>query len=333
MIWRRLVVRAMWGAAISLAVLGGGAFALDRVADLREARAEAEFPPLGQFIEVEGRSIHAFVRGAGPDLVLIHGAGGNLRDWTLGILPELAKHFRVIAFDRPGLGWSDRAPGYGDSAFSTRAETPREQARILQAAADQLNVKNPLVMGHSFGGSVALAWGLERPENTAALVVLSGASNPWQGSLATTYTLFGSALGGAFVVPFVTSFASDEQIVNTLHGIFDPQPQPRAYARQLGAALTLRRDVMRTNARQVRGLKSALKSMVPDYPNLPMPVEIIHGTADTVVPFDVHAAKLINQIPNATLTPLDGQGHMPHHTSPDAVVQATLRAAQRAGLH
>ncbi len=323
----------MLGAAMMMAILGGGAFALDRKADLREARAEAEYPPLGQFIEVKGRSIHAFVRGAGPDLVLIHGAGGNLRDWTMGMLPDLAKHFRVIAFDRPGLGWSDRAPGYGGGAFATRGETPREQARTLQAAAAQLNVKNPVVMGHSFGGSVALAWGLEQPDSTAALVILSGASNPWEGPLAATYTLFGSALGGAFVVPFVTTFASDEQVVDTLHGIFEPQPQPRAYARQLGAALTLRRPVLRTNARQVRGLKAALKSMVPDYPGLQMPVEIVHGTADTVVPFEVHAAKLIDQIPNATLTPLDGHGHMPHHTDPDAVEQAVLRAARRAGLH
>ena len=322
----------MFGWVAAAAALGGGALGLNRLADLREAAIEAEYPPLGELNDVRGRHIHALVRGAGPDLVLIQGAGGNLRDWAMDLIPELSKHFRVIAFDRPGLGWSDRAPGYRLHPFMTPGETPQVQARILQEAADKIGVKNPVVAGHSFGGAVALAWGLEQPEDTAALAIIAGASNPWPGGVAASYQLFGTALGG-IIVPFVTAFASDTRINETLHGIFAPQPRPQTYARRLGAGLTLRRPVLRTNARQVLALKSALRQMVEGYGTLPMPVEILHGRADTVVPFDIHAARLVHQIPGAELTALEGQGHMPHHTAPDAVIEAIRTAAARAGLH
>jgi pimeloyl-ACP methyl ester carboxylesterase len=63
-----------------------------------------------------------------------------------------------------------------------------------------------------------------------------------------------------------------------------------------------------------------------------MPVEIVHGTADDVVPIHIHSEPLANQIPGAVLTRLDGIGHMPHHSAPEAVKAAIHRAAARAGL-
>ena len=69
-----------------------------------EARAEASHPPIGQFVQVGETRVHATVMGDGPDLVLIHGASGNLRDMTFSLAPRLAEHYRVITLDRPGLG-------------------------------------------------------------------------------------------------------------------------------------------------------------------------------------------------------------------------------------
>ncbi len=83
-------------------------------------------------------------------MILIHGASGNTRDFTFDLAKRLDDRYRVIAFDRPGLGWSDSA---GDAGVS-----PLVQADILRAAADQLGVRNPIVVGHSYGGAVAMAW-------------------------------------------------------------------------------------------------------------------------------------------------------------------------------
>jgi len=317
---------------VSLALLGGCGAIVGQRADTRAVAAEAAFPPTGQMMTVNGRQIHAHIEGRGPDLVLIHGASGNTRDFTFSFVDRLKDDYRVIVFDRPGLGWTDRVSDDFGGPFNTAAESPAQQAAFLQAAADQLDVTNPIVLGHSYGGAVALAWGLNRPEDTAALVVLAGASNPWPGGLGALYGVAASALGGATVVPLISAFAATDTVDSAVGGIFAPQFPPDGYADYIGAALTLRRESFRANARQVNSLRPHVVEMAQRYHTLPMPVEIVHGTADTSVPIHIHSEPLSQQIPGAVLTRLEGIGHMPHHAAPDAVVDAIHRAAMRARL-
>jgi pimeloyl-ACP methyl ester carboxylesterase len=72
--------------------------------------------------------------------------------------------------------------------------------------------------------------------------------------------------------------------------------------------------------------------MSEEYPNLTLPVEILHGAADTIVPARIHAIPLSQRLPDAALTLLPDAAHMPHHTHPEAVIDAIHRAATRAGL-
>jgi pimeloyl-ACP methyl ester carboxylesterase len=111
--------------------------------------------------------------------------------------------------------------------------------------------------------------------------------------------------------------------------IFAPDPVPPGYAAHVGAGLTLRRDTLRANARQVNGLKPHIARMAENYGALTLPVEIVHGTADTIVPARIHAIPLSERLPQARLTLIDGAGHMPHHTHPEVVVDAIRRAAGR----
>lgn len=296
----------------------------DRRATARETAAEAAFPPTGQIIEVEGRRIHAHVQGSGPDLVLIHGASGNTRDFTFALADRLAQDYRVIAFDRPGLGWSDSLGAEGIS--------PMMQAALLQKAADQLGLRRPIVMGHSYGGAVAMAWGLTDTPDVAALVVVSGATMPWPGGLGAYYAITGSRIGAATVIPAITAFARPAQTEGVVAAIFAPDSPPPGYADYVGIGLTMRRATLRDNARQVTNLRPHVVRMAEAYPRLTVPVEILHGTADTVVPADIHALPLSELLPDGNLVLIDGAGHMPHHTHPDAVIAAIHRAAARAGL-
>lgn len=316
----------------AMALVGGCGIIVDRRADTRESEAEAAFPPTGQFVMVRGRRVHAHIEGQGPDLVLIHGASGNTRDFTFSFVERVKDRYRVIAFDRPGMGWTDRVSEEFVGPFKTAAESPAEQAAFLQEAADQLGVRNPIVLGHSYGGAVALAWGLGRPDDTAALVIVSGASNPWPGGLGLLYGVTSSALGGAAVVPLISAFAPESTVETALEGIFAPQPAPEGYGDYVGAGLTLRRESFRANAQQVNSLRPHVVEMSHRYNTLSMPVEILHGTEDDVVPLDIHAEPLSRQIPGAALTRLEGIGHMPHHSAPDMVEAAIDRAANRAGL-
>ena len=311
-------------ALATAAALAGGAFVIDRVADLKEAKAEATYTPQGRILDIDGRAVHALVQGDGPDLVLIHGASGNLRDFTYDLVEPLSREFRVIAIDRPGLGWSEPLHDGG--------ETPREQARHMQQAADLLGVEAPIVLGHSFGGAVALAWALERPEATSALVLLGAVSNPWPGPLDPMYRVNSSWLGSTLVVPLIAAFAPDKRIDQALEAIFAPQAVPDGYRSHVGAGLTLRRSSLRSNARQIAGLRPQVVEMSEHYPTLQMPAEVLHGTEDTIVPLEVHSEPLSRQMPQAVLTRMEGVGHMPHHADPQAVLDAVHRAANRAGL-
>jgi pimeloyl-ACP methyl ester carboxylesterase len=304
-------------------LLAGCTALVDQRAATREAAAERAFPPLGRFVEVEGRRVHAVVSGSGPDLVLIHGLSGNLRDFTFSLVERLSSRYRVIAFDRPGLGYSDPLPA--------RANSLTDQARVLAKAAGELGARRPLLLGQSYGGAVALAWAVSQPERQSGLLLVSAVSQTWEGGLPLFYQVTSSALGAQLAVPVITAFAGEERVDAALREIFAPQPVPAGYAGHIGAGLTLRRDTLRANADHRAGLKEEVAALRPSYGRITVPVEILHGTADRIASHAIHAEPLQRQLPNARLTLLPGIGHMPHHVAQEAVVAALDRLAQRAG--
>jgi pimeloyl-ACP methyl ester carboxylesterase len=307
----------------TLAAAGCGAIA-GAPAARREAEAARRYPPTGRFVTVSGKRVHLQTEGRGQDVVLIHGASGNLRDFTFRLMPQLARRYRVTAFDRPGLGWSDDLGEDGVSPFA--------QAAALRAAATEAGIRRPVVVGQSYGGAVAMAWALSDPAGTAAVVSIAGATMPWPGGLGPFYAILGSDLGAATVVPLITAFTSDRRAEAAVRGIFAPEPVPEGYLDHVGAGLTLRRESLVANARQVNGLKPYLQAMSEAYPRLRLPVEAVHGDADRIVPLRIHSEPLVRLLPDARLTVLAGAGHMPHQTRTDAVIAAVDRAAARARL-
>ena len=309
---------------VLLLILIGLALAVHLRAGAREARWEAQFPPLGQIIEVEGTRVHALVKGDGPDLVLIHGSSGNLRDFSFAMVDRLAQDYRVIAFDRPGLGYTER--------LHDRGATIAEQAALLQKAAAQLGADRPLVLGQSYGGAVALAWAVNHPGAAAGLVLVSSPTHPWDGHVPALYRVNGSALGSALAVPLITALVPRSYIRDQVRAVFTQEPMPEGYDSYLGAELAARRVSLRANARHRVALLDQITRLQPRYDALTLPIEMIHGTADTTVGLSIHAEKFIREVPQANLTRLEGVGHLPHHTAPDATRAAIDRAAARAGL-
>ncbi len=310
-----------------LTVLGiavGLRAAINATATFRELKAERRWPATGQMLTVDGCRIHAQVMGEGPDVVLLHGAGGNLRDMTFRLAPELAKSYRVIAFDRPGLGYSDPVAANGASIA--------QQAAILQQAAGQLGADRPIVLGQSYGGAVALAWAVHHPGTLAGLVSVAGASHPWTTPLERFYRVTAHPLAGWVTIPLLTAFAGPDRVNRALAAVFAPQEVPEGYSDHFGAGLTLRRASLRANARQRANLLAEITALAPDYPQIDLPVEIVHGTRDDTVCLPLHAEQLARDVPNAQLTRLDGIGHMPHQVAPAEIVAAVDRAAARAGL-
>lgn len=329
-----MAVKALIILAITLVL---GAVLTGCTGAYRDRLAEKNYPPVGKFVHIKGRKVHYVQAGQGPDVILLHGAGGNLRDFTFDLMDRLTDRYRVTAFDRPGLGYTDRVPGVATGAFATEGDSPNAQAAMLREAAEQIGISNPIVVGHSFGGIVAMAWAttdLDAPSdsNAAAVVSYGGISMPWPGKLGAYYTLNGTALGGALVIPVITALVPMSVVRDGINNVFTPQDAPDGYADHIGAPLTLRTDSFRANIRQVNTLRPKVVDMTALYTRLTLPIEILHGTADQTVPITVHPEELVKIVPTARLTSLDGIGHMPQHAAPEEAVAAIDRAAARAGL-
>src|SRR5713226_5364588 len=124
-------------------------------------------PPRGRFVKVRHLRQHVIELGeaqanAAP-IVLIHGAGCNLQDMRLALGERLAARHRVILIDRAGLGWSTRK--------SRRGSSPADQAAMLRDVLDRLEVERAIVVGHSWGGALALSFALDHPHRVAGLVL------------------------------------------------------------------------------------------------------------------------------------------------------------------
>jgi len=275
--------------------------------------------PDGAVVSVDGVAIHYHRLGTGPPVVLLHGAGGNLRDLTFGVLPAIAARHAVIAFDRPGLGFSGR---------TRRARRLPGQAALLREALAALGVARATLVGHSYGGALALAWALAFPESVAGLLVIGAPSQP-RGRIGLMNGLLASHLTGPIVARQVPAPVADRLVGNALIRIFAPQPVPAGYLAHMRPELILSPATLRANALQLRALKSGLRAMASRYGEIKMPTEIVHGTADAIVPFDIHALPLARQIPEATLTRLEGVGHMPHHAAVPEIIAALDRLTGR----
>lgn len=283
----------------------------------------ASYPPVGGILSVEGLRIHYVEEGAGPPLILVHGANGNLRDFTFSLVGRMKDRFRVIAFDRPGHGYSERPVSGGAD--------PAVQARILSAAAAQLGAERAVIAGHSYGGAVVAAWGLERPEQVAGAAMLAGATFPWGGDGGLLYRA-GSGPLGPLVGAVARLYVRGERAKGFVEDVFAPNAMPPGYAEHIGVELALRPDNFRWNAEDLDRLNDYLAELAPRYGALTMPMEILHGDADETVGLEIHSVALRDATPNSTLTVLPGVGHMPHHVREDETAAALDRLAAASGL-
>ena len=301
------------GGAAAVAGCGGGA-------PLDLAGVAERWPPEGRIIDAMGLGIHAWERGSGQPVILLHGASGNLRDWTFGLAPVIARHRRAIAFDRPGNGYSERP--------AERGGDPVVQARILRAAARRMGVERPILVGHSWGAALAMAWALAFPGEVAGVVTVSGAVMPW-GDQPMLVELVGldRLLIGFYFDYLQSSLGGVEGFVQR---IFRPQTPPPGYVDYVGGQLALRPQTVAANMEDIAALNSALRRLAPDYPSLDIPVEIISGTADFIIEPERQPIPFAASLRRPRLTLLDGVGHMAHHVAADEVLAALDRIAGRA---
>ena len=157
--WWRWPVRILAAIGIALVALTAFQAVGDVVTGIRYA-------PPGRLVDVGGYRIHVNLSGdvgAGPTIVLEAAPCSASPQWGW-IQPALSRGARVASYDRPGLGWSDAAPG---------PLSPRDLARALRTALERAGASPPYVLvGHSAGGLFALEFAALYPGDVAGLVLL-----------------------------------------------------------------------------------------------------------------------------------------------------------------
>jgi pimeloyl-ACP methyl ester carboxylesterase len=320
---RKQVTRSISNAWILAGGALVGALALSAVGNLLLAQqAKRRNPSIGKFINVDGVRLHYVDRAKGEAIVMLHGNGSMIQDFdTSGIIDMAAEKCRVIVFDRLGFGHTDRPSG--------TLWTPEVQADLLQAALARLGLSSAVILGHSWGASVAVALALRHPETVRSLVLASGYYYPtarpdflamsWPATpvLGTLFRYTVAPLLGRIIWPLL------------MRRIFGPAPIPKKFD-QFPKAMALRPSQLHASAAESALLIPAVETFCEQYRNLRTPVVIVAGAADRLIDTDEQSVRLHRELPHSTLHVVPGAGHMVHQTAPD-VVLAAIQEAMSAG--
>ncbi len=296
------------------------ALALSALAIRAKTKAvEAEYPPSGGFIEVDGVRLHYIIRGSGEPLLLLHGNGSSVLDLEFaGLIDRASERYQVIAFDRPGFGYSTRP--------RSTVWTPDAQARLIHKALQRLGVARPIVAAHSMGTQVALSLATLFPDDVRSLALLSGYYYP---------SLRADALltwPPAFpIVGDVMRMTISPWIGRLLwpalrRWLFAPSEVAESF-RAYPAWMSLRPLTLRASAAEMLLGIAGAATLRKRYADIRIPVVIMAGTDDKYVNTGWNSVRLHGDIAGSELTLAPGVGHMVHHIVPEEVMAAIDAAA------
>ena len=273
--------------------------------------------PDSRFVEVNGITVHYKEAGSGPvTLILLHGFAASTYTWR-EVMPALAQHYRVIAFDRPAFGLTER-PMPGEFPNGVNPYTAEAQTDLVVGLMDALSVDRAVLVGNSAGGTVAAYTALRAPARVQGLALVDAAIYSGGGS-------------PAFMRPLLRT-----PQMRHLGPLLARAIQTRGY--QFGRSAwhdpSRFTDEIWTNyQRPLRAenwdralweLTSASRPLHLDQrlDEFAMPVLVITGDDDRIVPTE-QSLRLAKEIPGATLVVIPNCGHVPHEECPAEFLAAT----------
>jgi pimeloyl-ACP methyl ester carboxylesterase len=250
--------------------------------------------------------LYYYEEGKGPPLLLIHGFGASTYTWR-HVAPELAKSYRVIAVDLKGFGQSDKP---FDGRYSVY-----DQAELLAQMIEDKDLRDLTLVGHSFGGGVALLLALEAKQRLdgriTRLVLLDSIAYPQ--NIPVFFRLLDvplvSQLGVRMVPPSVQARVA-LQIAYFDDSKIDPE-EIELYAAPLKTAAG--KHAIIHSARQI--VPEDIDALSERYKTIELPTLILWCDHDRIVPLEV-GIKLRRTLPNSTLRLIEDCGHMPQEEQP-----------------
>jgi len=288
---------------------------------------ERRFPPTGRFVTVEGSRLHYREEGPrqGPargTIVLLHGASSNLVESMLGLGSALSQHYRVLAFDRPGHGWSERKPGLEEAQ-------PARQAALVAGALRQLGVRDAVIVGHSWSGTVVPHFALDHTDVTGAILVLSGITSPWPGGYIGWYRRLIDSWAGWLLMRTLAVPVLFVLRPWMKRKTFRPQPAAPDIIRKGFIPLAFRPRTCEANMQDFAVMYDAVQRQSARYGEIRLPVTVVAGDRDEIVWSDLHSRSFARAVPGAELILMPGIGHMPQYADQAMVVAAIEALAER----
>jgi pimeloyl-ACP methyl ester carboxylesterase len=285
-------------------------------------QVESALPPQGRFIDIGGARIHYLDEGSGPVILLIHGLGGQMRNFTHSLTGKLKGEFRVIALDRPGSGYSAR-PADASAAIGA-------QANAVAGFIEAMGLEEPLVVGHSLGGAIALALALNHPGRAGALALIAPLTQPQETvpepfrGLAIRSPALRRIIAWTLATPL--SIARRQVVLETLFG---PEAVPADFATKGGGLLSLRPKSFYAASTDLMAVPEDLPGLNERYRSVSIPVGVLFGTGDRILDYRTHGEGLLAQVPGLDLELAEGGGHMLPISTPDRCAKFIVRMASR----
>jgi pimeloyl-ACP methyl ester carboxylesterase len=276
--------------------------------------------PDSHFIDVNSLTLHYKTSSVtppenSPTFILLHGFGSSLATWR-NVMDDLGIYGRVIAFDRPAFGLTER-PLRG-TWEGTNPYSPQGQVTLILGLMDALKVDKAIMVGNSAGGAIATQFALEHPERVSGLILTDAAIYQGGGSPAwirpLLYTPQMNRLGPLIMRQFAgepgenfikSAWSNPEKI---------PQATFEAYRKPLHANDWDKALWELTKA-------SRRPNFVNKLASLTVPTLVLSGTDDKIVPLE-QSQRLASSIPNATLETFPACGHTPQEECPKLFLNA-----------
>lgn len=285
-------------------------------------RVTKGFPPEGKFIDVGADRVHYTDRGQGPAIVFVHGLCGNLRNFAYLDMERLARSHRVIVIDRPGAGRSVRG-----------AESPANiyaQARMVAQCIEKLGLDKPVLVGHSLGGAISLAVGLNHPHVVRRLALIAPLTHA---ESAPPGAFGGLVLPSPLVRRLVSwTLAIPLSIINSrkaIAAVFAPETMPRDFPFKGGGLLGLRPHVFYAASSDLVSAPEDLPDMERRYASMTVPVDVLYGRGDRILNVKRQGEALKQKLDRVNLRIIDG-GHMLPVTQPALTTDWVLAVAAAA---
>jgi pimeloyl-ACP methyl ester carboxylesterase len=282
-------------------------------------KAQRDNPPQGRFVDVDGVHLHYVERGNGRPLVLFHGNGSMIQDFeSSGLIDLAAENYRVIVFDRPGFGHSLRPRNV--------VWTPEAQADLFKKALDRLNVQRTIVLGHSWGASVAVALAIRHPSFVEALVLASGYYFPTARADVAALSLPAIPGLGDIISYTISPILSRLMWPVMLRKVFGPRSVPAKFA-GFPKEMAVRPSQIRAGAAETALMIPAAFASSKTYSELAIPTIILAGENDRLVDINKQSVRLHDEVKQSKLHRIAGAGHMIQQSATPDLMAAINEAA------